>query len=258
MKNSLLTAVALSALSATATADYQFDVTGSYQNDASEVNNTDIDFGGLSLEANYYLRPVSTAAGILAESAFLDKASYVGVRYHQRELEVDGGIFSSHKVSADNFGFHGRFVAEGQNDIIVEADLAFGDSDDIGVAGGFYLNNQTEILFGILDSDIADTTIYVDGKTLIDSYGNNAIIAEGRIQINDGDLGVQAEGDLYLNGYTSVGARVGLYLEDDTRLAMIGKADYFVTDQLAVGGELGLYSVFDAGIGFKLFVTGRF
>lgn len=246
-------------------ADYQLEFNGGFQSIDLDPANVD----QYVLSGDFYFDPVDTRKGPLAEAAFLNKASSAGIHYTEVEEKITfpgffvndpilGPIFvPPQTITADysNVGIQGRFV---QGEIVVEGSIDRGDNDGFSLAGGTYLNDKTEVLLGISDYDRTDETIFVKAKSFFTTGMNKTLVGNGRVQIHDGDLGVQLGADYYLNKTTSVGAEAGVFFENNTRSSALVKARHFFNENLSLDAKLGFYDVSETDTLFALGVTGRF
>ena len=98
-KTALLTGIGL-ALSATAHADYRFEV-------GPRIIGGD--FSGIRIDGTAYLKSVDTSKGPLAEAAFQDHASFVNLNYTDGETDVDGPVDD---LESESYGINGRLVTE--------------------------------------------------------------------------------------------------------------------------------------------------
>ena len=215
------------ALSATAQADYRWELGGAYSHGSvdSELktpngttkNDTDIDVGNIF--GTFYLWEVDTSKGPLGEAAFLDHASSITL------AATDGEVDFSDIDNQDgqNYAVSTRYVAEGPgwqlSGLIV--DLGYerqepGDQeiDIYNVGVGYYVTPKTTVVVGYEQTNVNDggdvDTYRVDGKHLWSLSGDGAITAElgyGRTTIknNDDVDAYLVAGKWYLNKSLSFG-----------------------------------------------------
>lgn len=115
-KTAIIAAIGL-ALSATAQADYRWELDAGYAHGKADSkirntgdnqsNNNDTDVGALN--GTYYLETVDTSKGPLGEAAFLDHASNITLGFSDGEVDLTGGG----DEDGQTYTFQSRYVAEG-------------------------------------------------------------------------------------------------------------------------------------------------
>ena len=245
------------ALSATAQADYRWELGGAYSHGSvdSELktpngttkNDTDIDVGNIC--GTFYLWEVDTSKGPLGEAAFLDHSSSITIGF--TDGEVDFSDFDND--DGQNYSVSTRYVAEGPgwqlSGLIV--DLGYerqepGDQeiDIYNVGVGYYVTPKTTVVASYEQTNVnngGDVDTYrLDGKHLWSLSGDGAITAElgyGRTTIknlDDVDAYLVA-GKWYLNKSLSFGLA---YENTDLNGYEVNtgtvSSEWFITDALEV------------------------
>jgi len=166
-KTALIAGIGL-ALSATAQADYRWELGAGYADGSSDSkfksdaggstsNNNSVDVWDVS--GTWYLETVDTSKGPLGEAAFLDHASSLGVFYTDGTVDIS----DQDNPDGDTYGANFRYVAEGPgwklSGVIV--DLGYqrsepGDAEidtyDVGV--GAYVTQNTTVVFNYENIDL--------------------------------------------------------------------------------------------------------
>ena len=157
-KTTVLVAGLALALSAGARAEYDWEV-------GASVGGGDVDSVGL--RGAYFFEPVDDSKGPLAESAFLDMASFVELAVDDSEIDRGNDI----ETASEDYAIGTRYIA-GENNWIV--DLGYRRSEDETL--GF--ENETDAFaFGIGKYLTATTTMVLsyenqeDDNADIDVYG---------------------------------------------------------------------------------------
>jgi hypothetical protein len=255
-KTAIIAGIGL-ALSATAQADYDFEVgaqvaLGSVDTkikqsrNSNESNSEDSTIGRIG--GRYFFNPVDTSKGPLGEAEFLDHASYFGLNYNYAELDLASGG----DADGDHYGADMRYVAEGPgwklSGVIV--DLAYerlepGDQeiDRYGLGLGYYLTPTTTAVVNYRKTN-------VNNGGDVDSY---KLDLESFFALNNGGIQVRASGGKtvvsglddptvwtlggtwYLGNNWGIGADFG---KDDvsgfeTDLAEVN-VEWFITESFAV------------------------
>jgi hypothetical protein len=243
-KLALATTLLMASASFSVSADYQVEVTG----DLSRVDRDFYDETVMSIGGTYFFAPVVTDGIVLGEAAFLNKSSYAGAGFALAEYAG---------FDADALGVNGRYVIPGK-DFIIEGGLAFGDSDLIEVAAGVYLNDTTEVLVGIADTDLFATDFYVKGKSIFSTNDGKEVGTSGRIGVVDGDFYLEGSGRLFLNRMMSVGAEMGIGFYEDTVIGLVATGEYFVNEQVGFDAKLGFADLSETDLLIAVGVKGRF
>lgn len=227
--------------------DYELEANASFQR--SDYRRFNVDEGLLSVD--YFLKPVSTAEGPVAEAAFLNKSSSIGLHYRN---------FRIRRINYGAVGLQTRLIIapQPQQQMIVEASFDKGDYDSFSLAAGTYFGDTTEVLVGIKDNDLFEETLFVKAKKFYSTNNSNTLVANGLVQINDGDLGLQARGDYYFDRSTSFGVEAGLFFENETRLSALAIGRHFYNEHFAVEAKAGFVDFGDSDSLLSLGVSGRF
>ena len=203
-KTAIVASIGL-ALSATAQADYRWELGGAYTAGSvdSELktprgntkNNNDTDIG--EVYGTFYLWDVDTSKGPLGEAAFLDHAS--SITLGASDGEVDFSDFDNE--DGQTYNISSRYVAEGPgwqlSGLIVDlgyerAEPGDRDIDIYNVGVGYYVTPKTTVVVGYEQTNLGnggDVDSYrSDGKHLWSLDGDGAITAElgyGRTSVKD-------------------------------------------------------------------------
>ncbi len=188
-----------------------------------------------SVEATYYLDAVQVNEQPLAEAAFLDKASYVSASYNHYGMDADGS----------DYDLGGRYVLP-ENHIIAGGSVSFGDSDAFELFGGLYLDDYIEYPASVIvkyesNNDLDSKTLKGVGETLLEFKGNPVKLKASVGFLHDrigSSMVVEAEGDYFLNRFTSVGATLNRGFGEYTGLDLEIRGGYFFTETLYVMAAL--------------------
>ena len=163
-KTALVAAVGL-ALSVTAQAenDYRWELGGDYTRSTVDADvkssagnasdNIDADIGTVS--GTFYLTPVDTSKGPLAEAAFLDHASNITLAFTDGEVDLNSLDNELQDKDGQTYAVDTRYVAEGPGWQLsgVLVDLSFersepGDAeiDTYGIGIGKYITDTTTLV----------------------------------------------------------------------------------------------------------------
>lgn len=155
-KTALIAGISL-ALSATAQADYNWEVDAGYARGSYDYDFRNTDFGNsgdstdsdiFNIGGTYFLETVDTSKGPLGEAAFLDHASSIGISFTDGELDLSGGD----DADGQTYNVDMRYVAEGPGWKLsgVIADVSYeraepGDREvnTWGVGVGYYITQNT-------------------------------------------------------------------------------------------------------------------
>ncbi len=205
-KTAIVASIGL-ALSATAQADYRWELGGAYSAGSidtelhtptgSSKNSNDTDIG--EVFGTFYLWDVDTSKGPLAEAAFLDHSSSITLA--ASDGEVDFSDFDTQ--DGQTYGVSTRYVAEGPgwqlSGLLVDlgyerAEPGDRDIDIYNIGLGYYVTPKTTVIAGYEQTNLSnggDVDSYrVDGKHLWSLSGDGAITAElgyGRTKVKDSD-----------------------------------------------------------------------
>jgi len=205
-KTAIVASIGL-ALSATAQADYRWELGGDYSMGSidselktptgSSKNSNDTDIG--EIFGTFYLWEVDTSKGPLKEAAFLDHSSSITLA--ASDGEVDFSDFDTQ--DGQTYGISTRYVAEGPgwqlSGLLIDlgyerAEPGDRDIDIYNVGLGYYVTPKTTVIVGYEQTNLSnggDVDSYrVDGKHLWSLSGDGAITAElgyGRTKVKDND-----------------------------------------------------------------------
>jgi len=229
-KTALAASISL-ALSTTAQADYRWE---------AGVDLSGSDNNSISVDGTFYLKPVDTSKGPLAEAAFQDHSSYVTANY--TDGEYDGDIIND--LEYKNYGVSGRYITDSAGWILDlgyqrnEPDNPFNtgpdnfEIDQFSVGGGKYLTDNTTLV---------GRYIYAEGDDGAD-FDRYTLELEHLFQLSWGGIKVDATYGL-----------VDLDDRDDVDIYQIG-GTYYPTNNLGFGAsyaktdelldEIEAYSVF--------------
>jgi hypothetical protein len=257
-KTAIIAGIGL-ALSATAQADYNWELGAGYargktdtkirnfdldQPGRNESNNEDTNIGGV--EASYFFETVDTSKGPFKEAAFLDHASRFTLAFADGEVDLaSGGNKDGQSYTGDM-----RYVAEGPgwklSGVIV--DLGWNRKepgnqriDTYGLGLGYYLTENT--------------TAVVDYKKIEINNGGDAnqwaLDLEHFFAMNSGGIKVRGSG-----GKTVISG-----LDDPTTWALGGT--WYINNNWGIGADFGKtsYDGFDtdeASIDVSWFITESF
>jgi hypothetical protein len=277
-----LLAMMMFGATAAAQADYRAEILGSlstvteeYEVDSYDVGDRDydIDHDYASFEGVFYIMPVSTAKGPLAEAAFLSKASEVRLIIDRHSYEFDFDDADGNEYDEDTNTLSGRAVIPAAR-IILEASLSRGetnckgdcdnDSDDDGwmLGVGGYITDNITLVFNYekyeSDEEFEDferDSYTVTYRQLIPLSGEQSLVIEPFVSLfefeNDDD-GYSTDGDgamvgvdvtWYITRQLGVYAGVaGIGGDDDEgeggdAASHVG-VNYFLNENFRIGGEL--------------------
>ena len=193
------------AISATAQADYRWQVDANAGRTNIDIGRDDGDVDQYGVGGRFYFKDVDTSKGPLGEASFLDHSSYVGAGYQYTDLD---DIIED--VDGDTYGVGGRYVLPLESiPLIFEADWTretpdFSDIDFYRIGFGAYITDNTTVVLSYRTSDVDETNdidpgdidaYSIDVKHLWHLSGDGAITLEGSYglievddnNINDGD-----------------------------------------------------------------------
>ena len=271
-KTAIVAGIAL-AVSATAQADYQWELGAAYGTGEFDIGDQNPDNDEISGYGTYFIDAVDDTKGPLAEAAFLDRASSISL--FAVNANIDGDAINDlgrknygleiHAVSSDagwitDFGY-----AREENDTL-RTSLSAGnlptipgnrpldtiDVDRFKVGFGKYLTDRTTLVASYIYSDIDEagdfSTYRVDLEHLFQfSFGDiKAEAAYGLVDISVDDTLLEDADDIdiYLVGATyyfgsnkNWGVGVNYGQEDfggDSYKRVEGNVSWFITDQWEV------------------------
>lgn len=242
-----------------------------YGQGSDDRSDFSIDTDTLSFGATYYLRPVDTSTGPLAERAFVDKAASLSLGFSQSEFTTDG---SDLELEVDTLSASTRFVTA-ENFIAVLAysntETEFVDDDLVSfrVGVGKYLDDRTTVIGSFTRTEIGNSDLdqlgvvgrrLVDGSSSIGTY----LVTEAGLEYLDADDDSGFDLSIAAIYYTSAQLGLGAGFNyrkidsaDSTTLSI--EAKYFLTPQLSIAAEFSRsdsdFSEIDL---LNLSVTGRF
>ena len=274
-KTALVAGIGL-ALSATAQADYQWELGGDYtynKINADVKNNTvvgnqseDIDENIGQLYGTWYMENVDTSKGPLNEAAFLDHASNITVYATDGEVDLNSIDRDLSDQDGQTYGFDSRYVAEGPGwklsgwlmDLGYEySDLA--NSVDFYRAGvGKYLTPNTTLVLGyerIDASNGGDTNGYdlsLDHFFAFSNGGLKVNASAGKVVVSDADDVEQYQlgGTWYVTNNIGFGAGYQNTSQNGYEVNSWGvDANWFITESFAVDLSYGQQSFDDIDLG---------
>jgi len=220
------------------------------------MGKTDLTQGGSTLGVDqtqfgltYYLRPVDTNNGPLAEAAFVTQSASVSAAMTKSEADNGG--------ESDILTFEGRFVTEDNLILILGYDKyetnSGLDTADTLIGAGKYLDNRTtaEVTLELLD-DVDDTKIIkLDYRKLMDRPAANTYMAIGTtLGYIDGsdDSGYLLSGELTY--YPSKIASIGVIADyssigDLDTNAILVEGQYFISPKLVGSAFYGKANLSD-------------
>lgn len=203
-KTAIVAALGL-AVSATAQADYRWQVDANAGRTNIDIGREDGDVDEFGIGGRFYIKEVDTSSGPLGEAAFLNQSSSVGAGYKYTDLD---DIIED--VDGDTYGIDGRYVLPLESiPLIFEAEWTretpdFSDIDFYRFGFGAYLTDTTTVVLSYRTSDVDETNDIDPGD--IDAYSidlkhlwhlsdESAIVVEASYgyinvednRINDGD-----------------------------------------------------------------------
>jgi len=211
-KTALVAAVGL-ALSVTAQAenDYRWELGADYTRDTVDADvkssagnvsdNIDSDIG--TVNGTFYLKPVDTSKGPLAEAAFLDHASSINLAYTDGEVDLNSLNNELEDKDGQKYAVNTRYVAEGPGWELsgVLVDLSYvrsepgeAEIDTYGIGIGKYLTDTTTLVLNYQQLTVnngGDTDGYsLDLEHLwpmSNGGGLKATASAGKVVIKDAD-----------------------------------------------------------------------
>ena len=220
---SLAGAISLALSAAAAASDYQFELGGEYQ---------DLDVAkAWSADFRWYFQPVTLGTGPLAEAAFLNRASNIGLGY----LRDTKGDFDAFGINAEAY-FGDFYLASKYNRVSFAASF-----DNYGLTVGRMLGDRTRVTLGFERTELPfdqNFDIYALGvKHLAQFAGNTALNLEAEAGVarnGSSEFAYQLGADYYLNRMLSIGAKYGGVGSDD---GWGLRARYFFTPRVSAGVE---------------------
>lgn len=229
------------ALSATAQADFRFEV-------APSITGGDLE--SLTLSGTAYLQPVDDSKGPLNEAAFIDHSSSLSVILSDGELDSDEGS----DIELERYGVSARYVTSQRGSWIV--DLAYDreevdnfEIDNWSIGVGKYLWDTTTLVFTytFIDPDEGSSVdsfrLDFDHLWLFSSGGGFKLHAAYAFVDTDDDSGLSDDDiDVYeIDGTWYLRRDFGLsagYRNTDFNTAELEEwfigAEYFITDKVSV------------------------
>ena len=266
MKKLALAAALLASMSAANA--YQTEVGASYEN-------TDFDAGDLdtfAIGGKYYFNPVSNSTGPLAEAAFLNRASNIGLGYANASGDGDEDI-DAIGVSAEYYIPNTQFYVGGS---INRTDFGGDKGNGYALEVGFLPMTGWIAAIGVADTEESVDPLQVSKLGFVSTAGSALAAGEdtavtlrtkyvGKVGTNDVNLEAQGligdenafrvAGDLYLDPTLSVGISYADSTVEDSDGVFGIRAQKFLTPVAAVG--IG-YSTTDGADAFGINGTFRF
>lgn len=266
-KTALIAGLGL-ALSATAQADYRWQIDGTAGRTNIDVGRDDGDVDQFGLGGTFYISEVDTSKGPLGEAAFLDHSSYVSAGYVYTDLD---DIIED--LDGDTYGIDGRYVLPLDSiPLIFEASWTrqtpdFSDIDEYSFGFGAYVTDNTTVVLTYRTTDIDESNEIDPGD--IDAYeiavehlwelssgaiklnGQYGLIDVDETDINDGDDidSWNIGGTWYVNNNLGFGVNYSRFdnfgFEEDTY--GIG-AEWFVTDTIGLSLDYAHSEVDDTDV----------
>lgn len=256
-KTALIAGIGL-ALSATAQADYDWQVDagyarGSYDYDFRNIPNVgnygdSVDANIYNIGGTYFLETVDTSKGPLGEAAFLDHASSISLGFTDGEVDISGGD----DKDGQTYNVDMRYVAEGPgwklSGVIAEVSYERAEPGDReintwGVGVGYYITQNTTAILNWENTNInngPDADSWSLDVEHFFAFGNGGLMARA----NGGKTVVSGLDDpttwglgatWYLNNNWGIG--VDYQQEDANGFEVQGvraNVEWFITENFAV------------------------
>ncbi|WP_370979298.1 putative porin [Agaribacterium sp. ZY112] len=196
------------------------------------------DIGNYNIYGDFYFKEVDTSKGPLAEAAFLDKASNVGLTY--ADSDVDG---SKAAITLDT-----RIVL-GEKWIIEAAYTDHDETSIYNIAGGLYITDNVDLVVNYADRDTAsDLGVKAHGVHSVGSADAAIAWTGGYTETSyDADIdnvGVLA-GDFtyYFNKMLGLGVNAAFASDGDDNTNTYGiHADWFVVNNVELSAKYSMTS----------------
>ena len=274
-KTALVAGIGL-ALTATAQADYQWELGGDYtygKINADVKNNSvvgnrseDIDENIGQLYGTWYFENVDTSKGPLNEAAFLDHASNITVFATDGEVDLNSLDRDLEDKDGQTYGFNSRYVAEGPgwklSGWLGELGYEYRDLDssvDIYHAAiGKYVTPNTTVVFNYDRIDVSaggDTNGYSADLEHFFAFSNGGLkvnASAGKVVVSDADDVEQYEigGTWYLSNNLGFGAGYMNTQQNGFEVnSWAVNANWFITESFAVDLAYGQESFDDINLG---------
>jgi putative general porin len=245
-KISLVAGVVL-AISASAQADYQWEVDAVVERTNIDVDFDDGDVDKFGIGGSYYLDSVDTSKGPLGEAAFLDHASNVSLSYIYTDADdiIDD-------LDGDEYKFGGRYITDSAGWIFEgsyqrnEPNNAEVDTYSLGF--GKYLTDATTLTISYANADIedgGDTDGYQASVEHLWHWTGGGFKLSGNlgfvnVEDNDDTNIVNIAGTWYITD--NLGLRFGHgYTETFNQefLSTDVSVEWFISEQIALSAKLG-------------------
>ncbi|MCB1704938.1 MAG: putative porin [Halioglobus sp.] len=259
-KTALVAGIGL-ALSATAQADYQWELGGAYtygeiQADLKPGPSDDIDENIGELFGTWYFENVDTSKGPLNEAAFLDHASNITVFATDGEVDLNSIDNRLSDKDGQTYGFNSRYVAEGPgwklSGWLGELGYEYLDLDNsidtYHAAIGKYVTPNTTIVLNYDRIDVSaggDTNGYsldLDHFFAFSNGGLKVNASAGKVVVSDADDVEQYElgGTWYLTNNLGFGAGYMNTQQDGYEVnSWAVNANWFITESFAMDLSYG-------------------
>ncbi|MFU8925767.1 putative porin [Acinetobacter puyangensis] len=247
MKKLSLATALFASLFAFNTNAYQYEVNGAYEN-------TDIDHAGdidtWSISGKYYLNPVQAKSAPLAEAAFLNKSSNIGLGYVNASGDGDEDI-DIYGVSGEFFIPDTKFYLSGS---LNQVDVADEDNTGYTVEAGYLPIDGLLLAIGVSKESLDPVLVSKNGLVTTLGYADaigedTTVSARGKYVTQIGGFYTNFEGvayfgdetayklgaDLYLDPTLSVGVSFADSTADHSDTIFNVRAQKFFTQQFAVG-----------------------
>lgn len=255
MKKLAIASALLSALALTGTAHaYQYEVNAGYEN--TSVDDTDGDIDTISISGKYYLNAVQEKGAPLAEAAFLNKASNIGLGYINASLDGADEDIDAVGVAGEFFIPNSQFYVSGT---INRTDVADENGNGYSAEVGFLPINGLLLAVGVADQSESidpiqaakygfmttfanaaiatgedDSTAATLRAKYVTQIGNHFANFEAHTYIGD-ETTYSLGADLYLDPTLSIGASFADSTADESETIFSVRAQKFFTPQVAAG-----------------------
>ena len=247
---------------------YQFEANASYEN--TDLDGLDADIDTVTVSGKYYLNPVNTKNAPLAEAAFSNKASNVGVGYANasgdgpEDIDVYGvsGEFFIPDTQFYVSGALNQFKFAGDKNTGYAVEAGFLPIDGLLFAVGaskesldptFVANHGFATSLGYMTTVGEDTAATLRAKYVTQIGGFNTNF-EAQTAIGD-ETAYKLGADLYIDPTLGVGVSFADSTVEDSDTIFSLHAKKFFTPQIAAGVS---YTTTDGADSFGLNGTFRF
>lgn len=238
-KRTLVTTLLFSTAAAHAS-DYQFELHGEYTEAESDYSEQD----NITLQGTYYFNPVSTDGHVLAEAAFMERASNISVGATRTttnllpstSLTVDGPVTrGGYEYTSEQYSARGEwylpgdlfYVAAGvaQFDYRQESSNAWSASLGVTPVEGLLISSD------FYEDQELDETWNLNAKYVTDGLGPTLAITSRYNYYDRGDDSLRLGIDYYLNRTFSIGVERSEVLGGNTPNNILLRTRKFLTDR---------------------------